>query len=47
MGETPKRILDLMKKQGTIAVGMEDLLGVPRGSFSNWKREMVKSYYEH
>ena len=47
MDETLKRILDLMKEQGVTAVGMEDLLGVPRGSFSNWKRGMGKSYYEH
>lgn len=47
MDETLKRILDLMKEQDVTAVGMEDLLGVPRGSFSNWKRGMRKSYYEH
>lgn len=47
MDETLKRILDLMKNQGVTAVGMEDLLGVPRGAFSNWKRGMGKSYYEH
>lgn len=44
---TLKRILDLMKEQGVTAVGMEDLLEGPRGSFSNWKRGMGKSYYEY
>lgn len=47
MDDTLKRILELMKNQGITAVSMEDLLGVPRGAFSNWKRGMGKSYYEH
>ena len=47
MDETLTRILDLMKEQGVTAVAMEDLLEVPKGSFSNWKRGMGKAYYEH
>ena len=45
MDKTLERILEQMKKQGVTAVEMEDLLNVPRGSFSNWKRGMGKSYY--
>lgn len=47
MDKTLERILEQMKKQGVTAVEMEDLLNVPRGSFSNWKRGMGKSYYAY
>ena len=47
MDKTLERILEQMKKQGVTAVEMEDLLNVPRGSFSNWKRGMGKSYYSY
>lgn len=47
MDETLERILELMKEKRVTAVAMEDLLEVPHGSFSNWKRGKGRSYYEH
>jgi len=47
MDKTLERILYLMKEKRMTAVAMEELLGVPHGAFSNWKRGKGKSYYEH
>lgn len=47
MDEVLGRILEIMKEKRVTAVAMEDLLKVPHGSFSNWKRGKGKSYYEH
>lgn len=45
--ETLQRIIKLMEKQKIQDQEMIAYLGLPRGSFSNWKREKGKSYYEH
>ena len=47
MDATLERILELMKEKRMTAYAMEDILGVPHGSFSNWKRGKGKSFYEH
>ena len=47
MDGTLEIILNLMKEKRVTAVSMEDFLGVPHGSFSNWKRGKGKSYYEY
>lgn len=47
MDTTLSRILELMKDNRVTAYSMENLLEVPHGSFSNWKRGKGKSYYEH
>ena len=47
MDLTLQRIESLMKEQGIQYQEMIEYLGLPRGAFSNWKRGMGKSYYEH
>lgn len=47
MDTTLERILELMKEKRVTAYAMKDVLGVPHGSFSNWKRGKGKSFYEH
>ncbi|MBQ8093653.1 MAG: helix-turn-helix domain-containing protein [Clostridia bacterium] len=45
--ETLKRIISLMKEKKIQDQEMIEYLGLPRGAFSNWKREKGKSYYEY
>ena len=45
--ETLSRIIELMKEKRIQDQDMIEYLGLPRGSFSNWRREKGKSYYEH
>ena len=47
MDDTLQRILDLMKEKRITDLEMQEYLGLPRGAFSNWKRGMGRSYYEH
>ena len=47
MYETLDRIVEIMKQKGIKDNEIEMLLGVPRGTFSNWKRGKSRSYYEH
>ena len=47
MDETLVRILELMRKQRIPETEMQNLIGVPRGSFSNWKRNKGHSYYRY
>lgn len=47
MYETLTRIRDLMKEAGMKDVEMESYLGVPHGTFSNWKRGKSRTYYEN
>ena len=39
--------IDLMKEKRITDLEMQEYLGLPRGAFSNWKRGMGRSYYEH
>ncbi|MBO5567652.1 MAG: helix-turn-helix domain-containing protein [Clostridia bacterium] len=45
--DTLQRIIALMESQNIQDQDMIKYLGLPRGTFSNWKREKGKSYYEH
>lgn len=47
MDGTLQRILGLMKEKRITDLEMQEYLGLPRGAFSNWKRGMGRSYYEH
>ena len=47
MDSTLVRITDLMKIQKIQDQQMIEYLGLPKGAFSNWRREKGKSYYEH
>ena len=47
MDETLTRILELMQKKRITEAEIQVLIGVPRGSFSNWKRNKGQSYYRY
>jgi transcriptional regulator with XRE-family HTH domain len=47
MYDTLYRIVETMKFKGITDTEIEMLLGVPKGTFSNWKRGKSRSYYEH
>jgi len=47
MDETLERIIIKMKEQHILDKDLIDFLHLPRGTFSNWKRNLGKSYYEH
>ena len=47
MDQTLEKIIDIMKSQAITDLEMQVFLGIPKGSFSNWKRGKGKSYYEH
>ena len=47
MDETLKRIICLMKEKSISDIEMQEYLGIPKGTFSNWKRLKGKSYYQH
>lgn len=47
MYATLELILEQMKEKRVTAYAVEDVLGVPYGSFSNWKRGKGNSFYEH
>ena len=47
MYETLERIKETMKKLGIKDNEIENHLGIPKGTFSNWKRGKSRSYYEH
>ena len=47
MDETLARILDLMQQQKIPETEMQTTIGVPKGSFSNWKSDKGHSYYQH
>ena len=44
---TLERILELMKEQNITAQDMEIKIGASRGTFSNWKRQKGRSYFEY
>ena len=45
MDGTHTRIIRLMKDRGIQDQQLIESIGLPRGTFSNWKREKGKSYY--
>ena len=45
--KTFERILSLMKEQNITAQDMEIKIGASRGTFSNWKRQKGRSYFEY
>ncbi len=47
MDETLVRITTLMKEQKIQDQEMIEYLGLKRGTFSNWRRDKEKSYYEN
>ena len=47
MDETLTRILELMKKENMTETEMQELIGVPKGSFSNWKRNQGHAFYKY
>ena len=47
MDPTLQRILDLMKEQGITDVQMQEYIGVPKGTFSNWKRGIGRYFYAY
>ena len=47
MDGTLERITKLMKEQRIQDQGLIEFLQLPRGTFSNWRRDKGKSYYEY
>ncbi len=47
MDQTLLRIIAAMQQQKITDLEMQEYLGIPRGTFSNWKRDKGKSYYQH
>ncbi len=47
MDPTLERIIEKMKEQHILDKELIEFLHLPRGTFSNWKRNLGKSYYEH
>ena len=47
MDDTLIRILELMQEKEISETEIQRLIGVPKGSFSNWKRNSGHSYYRY
>ena len=47
MDEILIRTLELMKKENMAETEMQELIGVPKESFSNWKRNQGHAFYKY
>lgn len=47
MDETLERIITIMKEKYINDYERIDYLGLPHGTFSNWRSEKGRSYYAH
>ena len=47
MDQTLLRISELMQEKKIQDQQMIEYLGLPKGTFSNWRRDKGKSFYEH
>ena len=47
MDETLRRILEEMQRENVSETEMQEVMGVPKGAFSNWKREKGHSYFRY